>query len=421
MKRPDKKATDTPRERSLLSTLALMATTGAMAALIAAPLLAGSSCKSDKERPDAGVVLPDSKLGATCDAEPNNWQVADHGIPAKSDGGSRPNLFSIWGVDENTIWTVGSEGTILYWDGTKWTREASPTEVTLTSVWGTSENDVFAVGFDGTVLRRQVVPGVPEPKWAAVPVPIDVFVTDAVDGGPPQGDAAAAIIRNLWGVWAVANSKGETTELYTVGDRGTVLYFDVTQNVWTRVASGVEEKLTGVWGRSGGRVFIVGDFGTVLSGTKDGLSKMQTGVSKALRAVWGRRNNDVYAVGLSGLVLHYNGTKWTNVEGAPPQVLRGVWGPQNDTRTTYLIGWDGVLLRMTGEPPFTHGATFDAFNCVSRNRLEAIWGTEVDGLWPDAGPPDAAINDAGVASDLAVPRVPGIWIVGVNETMITGP
>ena len=153
------------------------------------------------------------------------------------------------------------------------------------------------------------------------------------------------------------------------------------------------------------------------------MTKMNTGVAKALRSVWGRRSNDVFAVGLDGVVLHYNGNgsnKWTNIEGAPPQVLRGIWGPRNDTRTTYLIGWDGVMLRMKGRHPWSD-VEFDSFNCVTRQRLEAIWGTLVDGPWPDAGPPDVGLTEAGVAPDLSLPQVPAAWVVGVNETLITGP
>lgn len=380
----------------------------AVAALVAMP-----SCKSDDARPDVGLILPDAALGATCDAEPNHWQVADHGIKARDDAGSRANLFSVWGASANEIWAVGSEGTVLFYDGKTWTRQQTPTTELLTSVWGTSAKDVFAVGFGGTVLRFQGT------SWTKVPVPDEVFLERIPDAGVPTGDAAVAVRRNLWGVWASVNNE-ITQDVYAVGDRGTVIHFDAPNGIWTRVDSGVEEKLSGIWGRNASKVYIVGGFGTVLTGTKNGLTKEQTGISKELRAVWGRSNNNVYAVGLGGAVLYYDGSKWRSVEGAPPQVLRGVWGPSNDNSTTFMIGWDGVLLQMKGNPPFNNGATFNAFNCVTPNRLEAIWGTLVNGPWPDAGPPDIGPSDGG-PTDLPFPQIPAIWIVGVGETIINGP
>ncbi|MCK5797037.1 MAG: hypothetical protein KAI47_07640 [Deltaproteobacteria bacterium] len=390
-----------------------------MGALIALPLFGSSSCKKSSAAFDGAVVTPDAQLGAACDAEPNHWQIVDHGMVPGGDAGLRPNLFSIWGVDEHDMWTVGSQGTVLHWDGKAWVSEATPTDETLTSVWGTSKDDVFAVGFRGTLLRRQGGPG-KKGTWETIPVPLEMFFETVPDAGLPTGDAAAVSVRNFWGVWA--GRHGDVTQdVYIAGDRGTVLHLDVsaTPPTWTRINTGVEEKLTGVWGANSSRVFVVGDFGTVLSGTQKGMSKMQTGVSKALRAVWGRRSNDVFAVGLSGVVLHYNGSKWVSIEGAPPQVLRGIWGPANDRMTTYLIGWDGVLLRMHGNND--EDATFDVFNCVSGNRLEAIWGTLVDGPWPDAGAPDVGLSDGGSSADLAIPQIPAIWIVGVDETVIKGP
>ncbi|MBW2733732.1 MAG: hypothetical protein JRH20_15195 [Deltaproteobacteria bacterium] len=391
---------------------------GVLVLALAAVSVSAPSCKDGAQAPDVGDLIPDSAIGPSCDAEPNEWRIGDLTLPSRDDAGSQANLFDIWGIDENAIWAVGSEGAVLFYNGEKWTRQKTPTMVQLTSVWGTDINDVWAAGFGGTVLHFDGT------TWTDVPVPTDVFMEQVPDAGAPTGDAAAEVRQNLWGIWA-AGRDGVTDELWAVGDRGTVLHYDGV--IWTRIDSEVEEKLSGVWAPRAGKVFIVGDFGTILVGDQSGLAKQRLEVddpayekfkSKALRAVWGRGGSDIYAVGLSGAIFHFNGNNWLLVGGAPPQMLRDVWGPPG-SQTTYILGWDGLLMRMNGR----RGAdvTFDLFNCISTHRLEGIWGTLVDGelrvpdAGLDAGPPD------GSRGDYALPQVPAVWTVGVNETIIRGP
>ena len=377
-----------------------------LAGLLGAIAVAG--CKNNSSGADTSPFLPDGAIGSTCDAEPNHFQPLDLSLKAQDDAGTRANLFSLWGADEKAIWAVGSGGAVLHYDGTAWRREQTPTEVQLTSVWGTSPKDVWAVGYEGVVVHYDGT------AWSAVPIADESFVDDVPDGGLPTGDAGQNWRRNLWGVWA-RGVDDETTDLYAVGDRGTILYWSGKDKLWTKVRTDVEEKLSAVWGTST-RIFAAGDFGTVLVGSAtEGFQPQQTFVNKALRAVWGRGANDVFAVGLAGTILHFNGTKWsaapTGEGGAPPQVLRGIWGPPGQN-VTYIVGWDGILMRMVGRPP---QVTFDLFNCVSANRLEGIWGTMVPGPPPDGGMPDLG------GADMSIPMVPALWIAGVSETLIAGP
>jgi len=62
-------------------------------------------------------------------------------------------LFDVWGTSSSDVFAVGSEGTILHYDGTQWSEMPSGTRDWLTSVWGTSSGDVVVVGGTGTILR----------------------------------------------------------------------------------------------------------------------------------------------------------------------------------------------------------------------------------------------------------------------------
>jgi hypothetical protein len=375
------------------------------------------SCNnSGAPRIDVAPILPDGGFGPTCDAEPNKWQGADADITPNNDAGLGSNLFAIWGVDENAMWAVGANGRVVHWNGSSWSPQATPTTVTLTSVWGTSDKDVWASGFGGVVLHYDGT------AWTDKSPPTDVFMEKVPDAGAPTGDAGAALRVNLWGIWARGRDD-QTTTLYAVGDDGTILHYSFsTQNgeVWARVESGVLEKLTGVWGANDANIFIVGNFGVALKGSASAGFERQgfsDSVDKPLRAVWGRNANDVYAVGLGGTILHYRGgsAKWTVTPGAPPQFLRSIWGPPNNRNVHYIVGWDGVILRMKGRPP---NVTFDKFNCVTSQRLEAIWGTLVDGPFPDGGA-DAAPLDSG--ADAPPPQIPAVWAVGASGYVLTGP
>lgn len=343
---------------------------------------------------------------AECSTELGTWIEQDLGQGAVlDDAGTAVNLFDIWGVDESAIWAVGSEGTVLLFDGATWQRQPTPTQAQLTSVWGTSVNNVWAAGFGGVVLHYD------GSQWVDNSPPSDVFMT--TDAGVPTGDAAADVRRNLWGIW-VAGRDDITVSVYVVGDRGTMLVYQ--DDAWARVDSDVEEDLSAVWGANENAVFAVGDFGAAVIGSAaGGFSKQQTGVDKHLRGVWGHSAGEVYAVGVGGVVLRYGGSDWTLLEGAPQQVLRDIWGPDNDRATNQIVGWDGALLQMTRGGG---GATFGIAGCVAPNRLEGIWGTLVQGPVPDGGAdPDGGVQDG----DVDGPLVPEIWVVGVSGTVLKGP
>jgi hypothetical protein len=369
----------------------------------------------------------------------NNWTPQVHGDAAKiGDSGTLANLLGIWGASESEIYAVGSEGTVIFYDGQNWNKQATPTSAFLTAVWGTAANDVWAVGFDGTVIHYDGT------GWFDHSPPLAVFHT--ADGGPPTGDAGDLLRRNLWGVWATG-TPGTTNVLYAVGNDGAVIHFDGNLKIWSDkipvTADGapmrVQDDLNAVWGTGPNRVYIVGDFGTILEGGKNGLAVQNTGVTKDLHGVWGTSNNNVYAVGTGGTILHRGGS-WRRIEGAPKQVLRGIWGPSNNLRVTYIVGWDGTLLRMTGGPGFSQGANFDPFYCiVPGHRLEGIWGTilpmdPVDAGPPPPPPPDLGATDADLGpadyrppppdlplDDAGIPWLPAVWVAGASGMVVSGP
>jgi hypothetical protein len=51
------------------------------------------------------------------------------------------------------VFAVGFTGTILHYDGKKWSAMTSNTTYDLLSIWGASSSDIFAVGNGGIILH----------------------------------------------------------------------------------------------------------------------------------------------------------------------------------------------------------------------------------------------------------------------------
>jgi hypothetical protein len=62
--------------------------------------------------------------------------------------GTSESLYGVWGASSSNVFAVGSQGTILHYDGSTWSTMASgTTSWELTAVWGASASDVYSVGY----------------------------------------------------------------------------------------------------------------------------------------------------------------------------------------------------------------------------------------------------------------------------------
>jgi hypothetical protein len=63
------------------------------------------------------------------------------------------HLRRAWGSGPSDVFVVGDKGTILHFDGTSWSVQASNVTTNLTDVWGRSDSEVYAVGASSTLLQ----------------------------------------------------------------------------------------------------------------------------------------------------------------------------------------------------------------------------------------------------------------------------
>jgi hypothetical protein len=127
------------------------------------------------------------------------WAPSYQGIP-----GQAVILNDVWGSTGTNVFTVGSRGTILRYDGSSWIDLNSGTEQDLYAVWGSSGTDVFAVGSSGTILRYD------GSAWSAM------------------SSGTTELLQGVWG------SSG--TDVFAVGNSGGIFQYDA--NGWSVMRPG---------------------------------------------------------------------------------------------------------------------------------------------------------------------------------------
>jgi hypothetical protein len=164
---------------------------------------------------------------------------------------------------------------------------------------------------------------------------------------------------DLWGVWG---SSG--VDVYAVGNRGTLSRYD--GQAWTNLASDNTVDLRWVWGSSSTDVFAVGSRGTVKHFDGRSWSTQTSGVSTDLNAVWGAAGSSVYAAGKAGAILRYDGRAWSAMGSGTTVDLNGVWGSAD--ASIYAVGRAGTILHYDGRAwsNMASGTTVD---------LYGVWGS----------------------------------------------
>jgi len=107
------------------------------------------------------VVLCTTPLAVNVQAESWSWtRVAD-----------KVNLQSVDMVNSTDGWAVGSEGTIVHWDGIRWNNIGSPTTANLRAGDMISSNEVYAIAFVMVIPINESVVRWDGASWKNVTTP----------------------------------------------------------------------------------------------------------------------------------------------------------------------------------------------------------------------------------------------------------
>jgi len=224
---------------------------------------------------------------------------------------------------------MGVFNTIEHYDGSSWTliSEGSfdGTEPFYQAIWGTSATNIYAAA------RCTFPPGEYGGCWDGFVYQYDGFTWTRIY------QLAEAWLYGIWGI--------SDTNVYAVGDNGTIVHYDGT--TWTVMDSGTETTLKGIWFDSPEDVFVVGDSGTILHYDGIDWSPMTSGTTVLLRGIWGSSTTNVYAVGDNGTILHYDGISWTQMNIGYDGVIFAIWGY---SEAEIFASCTGAVLRYDGSP-----------------------------------------------------------------------
>lgn len=239
----------------------------------------------------------------------------------------------------NNGWLVGSNGTILHYDGHHWQPQASSTTVKLTALAMLPGGSTgWAIGTNGTILHDQ------QGAWTQQP---------------------SQTTESLNGIAALS-----ATDAWIVGDQGTILHYQ--NGAWQAVASPVPSALASISMSSPHDGWIVGDFQNDAVGTATLLH--YNGTAWKFVTVKGFEHVGFPAVSMlapnngwfdasfsDGTVMyHYDGATWHASATLRHVTLGGMrvtsavngwaWGFDENTFAVVLFHFDGTTWTQTPIP-----------------------------------------------------------------------
>jgi len=197
----------------------------------------------------------------------------------------------MWGTSSTVLFFVGNNGDIRGWDNANntWIQSAANVSsgATLTGIWGTSINDVYVTASANSGAAGEF---------------IYHNVSGNLTAGTGWSNPLAIASGGLNGV------SGTTGHTYAVGNGGRIFHSS-DGSVWNPLTTGVPAvDLHGVFVLDATHVYVVGDAGTILFSSGNGMFIKQTIAATyatfAFRAIWAADADNVFAVGDKGAVLH---------------------------------------------------------------------------------------------------------------------
>lgn len=373
------------------------------------------------ESADSSAVLPPADAAsidaeATVPCESVAWCVVP--VPVSA----RYTLTSIWGSSKTDVWTVGSGGTILHYDGAAWTTVPSGHLETFLDVWGSGPSDVWAVSSSQLMLHSTgssngavtwtnlPIATMSNAQWL-VNAPQRVF---AIWGSGPDD------VRVGTETTRVTMTSPDDSAFSYVGDITQFLKANAgtTSDVQWRAMPSSGHRVLSIWGSSATDVWMTlentesdgYEAGVTIHGTPyhgerpnpaalDGFAcnKCTPGCTAcavlddplvwtpvdsqsrvALESVWGSSADDVWAVGRNGTIrkIESGDPRWEVIDSPTTETLRRVWG--SGPNDVWIVGDNGTILHFDGTT--ITPATSQLPN-ERRPTLRGVWGSGPDDVW----------------------------------------
>jgi photosystem II stability/assembly factor-like uncharacterized protein len=297
-----------------------------------------------------GIFSINQNLIFAVGAEGTIMRTSDGGITwSNLNSGTTSTLYSVFFTDSLKGWVVGSGGTILHTtdQGETWSTQNSGTDKPLYSVFFKDDSSGTVVG--GGIILNTTNGGL---TWEIQFTPSSKFSSSgSLFASSPQTDY-------LLNVVFVNSLNG-----YAVGGSGKLLRTTDGGKTWTSQTTGTTNDLWAIAFADAQNGFAVGTFGTILRTTDGGTSWniINSGTDNHLYAVRFSDASTGIVVGAKGTVLRTTngGLTWTQEIVGTANWLRGV--ALHSKNTNIIVGSNGLILK-----------PFDKMTSVDKHTLAGI-------------------------------------------------
>lgn len=326
------------------------------------------------------------------DASGAVWTTGQRGVVMRS-GASwttlnlAPDLLDVWTTAADNAWVVGEFGSIYRWNGTTWTRQTTPTTVTLDAVWAPGASDAFAGGENGTMLRWN------GSTWSAMTFPGTgaVYALWGTSSSNVYAATSTGEVLKFNGVtWSVSTTTPNplwatygyaANDLFATGENGAV--WRLSGTTWSALPSPVNGTLAGLWTTGPTGLYVVGanasgSAGVAYSWNGTAWSAMNVGSTRLLTSIWGPSLLDLYVTGDAGTLLHYDGASWQSMTTGTSDLLWSVSGAPNAVGGAFAVGYNGTIVAGSLSSTALRAAITDGVGGIdARARLEPAPGAMV--------------------------------------------
>jgi YVTN family beta-propeller protein len=342
---------------------------GTYTATVTAPTIAGS-----------GVFVATLggnpvKSGAGSQTQSTITYVAElaSGSWSQMSSGTTSNLLWVWGSSSSDVYAVGSDGTILHFDGASWSEMVGSTTYRVRAVWGSSASNIFGVGGTGGAGGYPLVLHFDGHTWSSTIIPIDhslydIFSFSDVWCSSPSDAFAIAGGRggvfhydgNTWSlsyfnnglsaIWGTSSSNVYAVDTNVLGYGGGIYHFN--GNTWSiPVDQKAPNGLSGIFGTSDSDIYAIGgiwvgpgggDFVNCLHYDGNTWNPVNINNINASRVGWGTSSSDIFTAGDNGFISHYDGISWEVMSSGTANNLDALWG--SSSSDVFAVGANGTIL-----------------------------------------------------------------------------
>jgi hypothetical protein len=291
------------------------------------------------------------------------------------------DLKDVTAVSSSDAWAVGTQGSILHWDGTNWKLVPSGTLQDLQGVSGSASNNVWvAGGVNGQVLQWA------GSSWATVSTGSTVFNNGIYTASPNSvfvtTDSPDVVHYN--GTWTIRSSNARVSahllgisgtsasNVWVYGDDLTICHWNGT---WT--ASPRTLALTGIWASAVNDTFAIDSQGDIYRNQGAGFNKVGpvSATPSGIKRLWGTSPSNIFTSGPTAVLYRYDGAQWNPIQTSAKEINAYAKGAGVAANDVWAVGPRGVIAHWDGT-----AATSRRANVFSSD-LNSAWGSGVNDVW----------------------------------------